>query len=163
MQTNTGVIAAATPEEAVIALVMQAGRRLRARHPDDLVDPSTFPLAKQLMCTDAMRVSDLAANVGLDASTVSRQIKQLEAQGIVERTGDPADGRASLVKLSSQGRATMQAGFQRRFKRIQAVLEPWSAKDRALLQQLLTRLATDLAGANDRDTVDYLAESRTPS
>ncbi len=160
MQIKTDTGAPASPEEAVIGLVMQAGRRLRARHPDDLVDPSTFPLAKQLMCTDAMRVSDLAANVGLDASTVSRQIKQLEAEGIVERTADPADGRASLVKLSNHGRATMQAGFERRFKRIQAVLEPWSAKDRAVLQQLLTRLATDLAAANDRDTVDSLAQNR---
>lgn len=115
------------------------------------------------LCIDAMRVSDLAANIGLDASTVSRQIKQLEALGVVERTADPADGRASLVKLSSQGRATIQAGFERRLKPIQAVLEPWSAKDRAVLQQLLTRLATDLASANDRDTVDYLEESRTPA
>ncbi len=87
----------------------------------------------------------------------------VQALGVVERTADPADGRASLVKLSSQGRATMQAGFERRLKRIQAVLEPWSAKDRAVLQQLLTRLATDLASANDRDTVDYLEESRTPA
>ena len=59
--------------------------------------------------------------------------------------------------------APLQAGFERRLKRIQAVLEPWSAKDRAVLQQLLTRLATDLASANDRDTVDYLEESRTPA
>lgn len=149
----------ASPEEAVIGLLMQAGRRLRTRHPEDQVDPSTFPLAKQLMCTEAMRVSDLAANVGLDASTVSRQIKQLEDKGIVERTVDPADGRASLVRLTSQGRATMQAAFQRRFKRIQGVLEPWSAKDRAQLQQLLTRLAADLAAANDRDSVDLPPET----
>src|SRR5690349_3009588 len=87
----------ATPEEAVIGLLMQAGRKLRTRHPADTVDPSTFPLAKALMCHEAMRVSDLAARIELDASTVSRQIKQLEDKGIVERTADPADGRASLV------------------------------------------------------------------
>jgi hypothetical protein len=132
-------------------LLMQAGRRLRTRHPEDLVDPSTFPLAKQLMCVDAMRVSD------------SRQIKHLEAVGVIERTPDPADGRASLVRLSGQGRATMQAAFQRRFKRIQEVLEPWNAKDRAHLQDLLTRLAADLASANDRDTSDFLQTTGTPA
>lgn len=148
--------APASPEEAVIHLLMQAGRRLRTRFPEDEVDPSTFPLAKQLMCTDAMRVSDLAASVGLDASTVSRQIKQLEDKGIVERTADPADGRASLVRLSDSGRATMQAGFQRRFNRIRGVLEHWSDADRTQLQTLLTRLAADIASANDRDTADLL-------
>lgn len=141
-----------TPEEAVIFLLMQAGRRLSTRHPEDLVDPSCFPLAKQLMGDGALRLSDLAATIGLDASTVSRQIKQLEDRGIIERTPDPADGRASLVRLSREGRRTMQAAFARRFARIQAVLEHWNDADRAQLQSLLTRLAAELATANDRDT-----------
>lgn len=142
-----------SPEQAVIFLLMQAGKRLNTRHPEDSVDPSSFPLAKQLMGVEAMRVSDLAATIGLDTSTVSRQIKQLEGLGILERTTDPADGRASLVRLSDTGRNTMQTAFARRYKRIQAVLEPWSDADRARLQTLLTRLAADLASANERDTV----------
>jgi DNA-binding MarR family transcriptional regulator len=143
-----------SPEEAVIMLLMQAGRRLRARHPGDEVDPSTFPLAKQLMCNNAMRVSDLAARVGLDASTVSRQIKQLEDKGVIERTPDPADGRASLVQLSSKGRTTMQSAFKRRFERIETALVPWSERDRKRLQALLTRLANDLREATDREAAE---------
>ncbi len=136
-------------EEAVIGLLMQAGRRLRTRHPEDQVDPSTFPLAKQLMFHDAMRLSDLAAAVELDASTVSRQVKQLEDKGMLERTPDPADGRASLIRISPEGRLIMQAAFRRRFERIKSVLEPWSQRDRELLQKLLIRLAADLREAND--------------
>lgn len=136
----------------MVGLLMQAGRRLRTRHPDDTVDPSCFPLAKRLMHADAMRVSDLAIDVELDTSTVSRQIKQLELKGIVERTTDPDDGRASLVRLTDEGRSTMQAGFRRRFERIQAVLEPWSERDRQQLQRLLTRLTHNLAAANDAAT-----------
>ncbi len=132
-------------------LLMQAGRRLRTRHPEDEVDPSTFPLAKQLMCSDALRVSDLASRLELDASTVSRQVKQLEDKGIIERTQDPADGRASLVQLSTAGQATMQSSFRRRFERIKSALEPWSERDRVQLQKLLTRLANDLGAASDRE------------
>jgi len=129
---------------------MQAGRRLRTRHPEDQVDPSTFPLAKQLMGHDGMRLSDLAAAVELDASTVSRQIKQLEDKGIVERASDPDDGRASLIRITAAGREVMQAALRRRFERLKIVLEPWSQHDRDLLQDLLTRLAADLREANDR-------------
>ncbi len=156
MQINTpsgwagGSAEPTTPEEAVIGLLMQAGRRLRTRHPEDQIDPSMFPLARQLLCTDEMRVSDLASKIELDVSTVSRQIRQLEDKGIVERTTDPGDGRASLVRLSDVGRSTIQAGFRRRFERIRGVLEPWSERDRAQLQRLLTRLAADLREANDR-------------
>jgi DNA-binding MarR family transcriptional regulator len=147
-------------------LLMQAGRRLRTRHPEDEVDPSTFPLAKLLMCHDALRVSDIAARLELDASTVSRQIKQLEDKAIVERTADPADGRASLVQLSGAGRTTIQSAFRRRYQRIKTVLEPWSDDDRAQLQRLLTRLATDLGEANDRAAADLdtaRPPTRTPS
>lgn len=129
---------------------MQAGRRLRTRHPEDHVEPSCFPLAK-LLFHDELRVSDLAARVELDTSTVSRQIRMLEDRGLVERTADPADGRASIVRLTDQGRQTLRAALQRRFDRIRGVLEPWSQRDRSELQRLLTRLAADLRAANDNE------------
>jgi len=154
MQPNVRFTEApATAEEALIGLLMQAGRKLRTRHPEDQVDPSTFPLARALMCSDGMRVSDLAAQVELDASTVSRQIKQLEDKNIVERATDPADGRASLVRLTSYGEEHMQAAFRRRLLRIKSALEPWSDDDLAHLKILLTRLAKDLRDANDLDEI----------
>jgi DNA-binding MarR family transcriptional regulator len=159
--TWEGLRAPSSPEQAVLFLLMQAGRRLRTRLSDDLVEPSCFPLVKELMGSDALRVSDVAASVGLDTSTVSRQIKQLEGVGIVERTPDPADGRASLVRLTATGRSTMQAAFERRFQRIHAVLQHWSDDDRAQLQSLLTRLAADLASANERESLDLLSRNET--
>jgi DNA-binding MarR family transcriptional regulator len=141
----------ATPEEAVVGLLMQAGRKLRTRHPEDQVDPSTFPLARTLMCGQAMRLSDLAAKVELDASTVSRQIKQLEDKNIVERATDPADGRASLIRLTVYGEEHMQAAFRRRFLRLKTALDPWNDDDKTQLRILLTRLAKDLRDANDLD------------
>ena len=137
-------------EEAVVALLMQAGRRLRTRHQDDQVDPSCFPLAKVLLHhPDGMRVSDLATRLHLDASTVSRQIKQLQDKGLLERSPDPADGRASLVQLSDHGRDILHAGFRRRLERIQSALDTWDDGDREQLRLLLARLATDLAAASD--------------
>lgn len=139
-----------TPEAALVALLMQAGRRLRTRYPEDQVEPSCFPLAKHLLHSP-VRISDLAARVQLDTSTVSRQVKMLEDRGIVQRTPDPEDGRASLVQFTEEGRTVMLAAFHRRLARIKAVLEPWTERDRTRLQELLTRLAADLRAANDFD------------
>jgi len=82
---------------------------------------------------------------------VSRQIKQLEDKGIIDRTPDPADGRASLVRLTPQGEQEIQAAFRRRFLRIKQALDPWSDSDKASLTTLLNRLANDLRAANDLD------------
>ena len=60
----------------------------------------------------------------------------------------------------------MQAAFRRRYERIRAVLEPWTDDDRARLQELLTRLADDLAAASDRDRdagASASASTRTPT
>jgi DNA-binding MarR family transcriptional regulator len=96
------------------------------------------------------------------ASTVSRQIKQLEDKKIVERTADPDDGRASLVRLTDEGREIVVAGFRRRFERIKDALAPWTDDDRATLQTLLTRLAADLRDAQDRDSTPAPHEDTAP-
>src|SRR3954463_8251829 len=84
-----------TAEDAVMSLMMALGRRLRQRQPGDAIDYSAFPLLKLLSHQGPMRLSALASVLGLDASTVSRHARQLEDRGLLERTGDPDDGRAS--------------------------------------------------------------------
>lgn len=154
MQMNPAAAAPPeTAEEAVIGLLMQAGRKLRTRHPDDQLDPSTIPLLKTLLCSTGMRVSDLATCVELDVSTVSRSIKQLEDKGIVERTADPDDGRASLVRLTDAGSTQLEATFRRRFERIKAAFEPWNDADKERLRVLLVRLTDDLRATNDHDEI----------
>jgi DNA-binding MarR family transcriptional regulator len=48
-------------------------------------------------------IMDLARSLGVNAAAVTRQIKELEAQGLVERFDDPQDGRRSRLRLSPQG------------------------------------------------------------
>lgn len=145
----------ASPEESVMGLLMQLGRMLRTRYPEDAVEPSCFPLAKPLL-RGPLRISDLANRCGLDTSTVSRHIKLLEDRGIVSRKPDTDDGRASLVSFTQEGSELIRAAFRRRMERIGAVLEPWSDSDRSKLRTLLVRLAADLRQAND----DHDAASR---
>lgn len=147
-----------TPEEAVVGLLISAGRRMRTRQPGDELEPSCFPLARHLMHRGSVRVSDLAALTELDASTVSRHVKMLEQRGIVERQPDPEDGRASLVRLSDAGHAAIEGAFSRRFDRIKAALEPWSQPDRDALQRLLSRLAADLREADQHEQREQHAQ-----
>ncbi len=46
---------------------------------------------------DALRVTDLAEMLGVDAPTVTRKVQQLERDGMVVRHTDPDDGRASRI------------------------------------------------------------------
>src|SRR3546814_5284212 len=57
-----------------------------------------------LMAAEApIRLSELAERENVTVPTMSRIVTALERDGLVTRTADPADGRASLLALSDAG------------------------------------------------------------
>jgi DNA-binding MarR family transcriptional regulator len=96
-----------------------------------------------------MRLSSLAQVLGLDASTVSRHARQLEDKGLLERTEDPDDGRASRVAVSEHGSACLAQGFEARRHVISTALDGWSGDERETLRALLARLVESLLVQSD--------------
>ena len=133
-----------TAEDALMSLMMALGRQLRQRQPGDAIDYSAFPVLKVLSHQGPMRLSALASALGLDASTVSRHARQLEDRGLLERTGDPDDGRASRVAVSTLGVACLAQGFETRRRLLTHALDGWTDEERETLRTLLHRLVQDL-------------------
>ena len=133
-----------TAEDALMSLMMALGRQLRQRQPGDAVDYSAFPILKVLSHQGPMRLSALASALGLDASTVSRHARQLEDRGLLERTGDPDDGRASRVAVSEHGNTCLAQGFETRRRLLTHALDGWTDEERETLRTLLHRLVRDL-------------------
>jgi DNA-binding MarR family transcriptional regulator len=65
----------------------------------------------------SMRPTDLAEQLQIEAPAVTRKAQQLEQSGLVGRTRDPNDGRATQLQLTAQGRRTIN--------RILAVRRDW--------------------------------------
>lgn len=91
------------------------------------------------------RATDLATDVFLDLSTVSRQVRSLVDRGLVERRPDPEDRRGSLLTATAAGREAFEEYRRTRDERLAALLEPWPGEDRFQLIRLLARLNDDLA------------------
>ena len=51
-----------------------------------------------------LRLGQLGGRLGIQASTLTRNVQRLEERGLVRRKSDPKDARASLVELSGAGR-----------------------------------------------------------
>jgi DNA-binding MarR family transcriptional regulator len=60
---------------------------------------------------DGSRITDLAEAALLTKQTVGFLVDQLERAGYVERTPDPRDGRARLVRVAPRGAAAVQASM----------------------------------------------------
>jgi len=55
-----------------------------------------------------MRRIDLAEQVGISASGVTRMLAPMEKIGLVEKQANPRDARVSLVKLSTAGQTVFE-------------------------------------------------------
>ena len=92
------------------------------------------------------RLSDIAVELGVDVSTVSRQVAALEAKGLLVREPDPVDGRAVRLSLSEAGDALTDRLRTAWRATIAEALADWTPGEIDALAPLLERFATDVAG-----------------
>jgi DNA-binding MarR family transcriptional regulator len=140
MQVNDAYVPQ-TPIEGVMHAFTRIGRRLKAKQPGDTIDHSAHVVLFALRCNGALRLSDLAARLELDASTASRHVRSLEQLGLVRRSPDPDDGRAFRVELTEQGLEQWEASARHRMELLSAAMEGWSEEDVQTFERLMTRFA----------------------
>jgi DNA-binding MarR family transcriptional regulator len=127
--------------ETELALLQRALERLARR--SDIhreLDRASYLVARLLDVTGPISIKDLASRLGLDATTVTRQLATMERSGLLHRHADPDDGRINLIELSPKGRRTMTAVQRARRERVGHVITGWSRRDQIELGQLLGRL-----------------------
>jgi DNA-binding MarR family transcriptional regulator len=124
-------------------------RRLKARTEVRGLDAAAVFVLHHVHANQPLRVSELARCIGLDASTVSRHVMNLEHGGYLTRSGDPDDRRASRLALTEQGRALLEEAMTARAAIVDDAIADWPATDREALTALMTRLAASLDRAAD--------------
>jgi DNA-binding MarR family transcriptional regulator len=102
----------------------------------------------QLSRTGTRPISKLAKGLLVHATTATLATDRLEARGLLSRRPHPSDRRATLVAISDEGRALVQAASAALYG-IEYGLAGTSAEDRAELVEVLARLR---AAAGDDDS-----------
>jgi DNA-binding MarR family transcriptional regulator len=80
-----------------------------------------------------LRMSALAAAEQLQPPTITRLVRDLERDRLVERVADTTDGRALKVRATPRGRQLLDDGRRRRVARLAAAVATLPAADRKLL------------------------------
>jgi DNA-binding MarR family transcriptional regulator len=76
-----------------------------------------------------VRASAIVEVFSADKGVISRQLQHLEELGLVERTPDPADGRATLVSASAEAVRRLGAVDEQRRTFLDERLGDWSVED----------------------------------
>jgi len=93
---------------------------------------------------EPLPVGDLARAARMDTGAVSRQVRVLEEEGLVERRSSPQHGSIVLVVATPEGRSMAQRFERVRNAQLSRALADWTPAERNQLGELMLRLVDDL-------------------
>ncbi len=111
--------------------------RARAVHAD--LQPASYLMLAYLADHGAMRASAIADTLAIDKGSVSRQLQHLDELGLVDRSPDPDDGRATLVSASAEAVRRIQDVAEDRRRWLDERLGDWTDDELAGFVEVLGR------------------------
>lgn len=120
----------------------------RPQRDDELVreagislDRALFRLLVAVERLGPIGVVELAERIGLDYTTVSRQVAKLDSLGLVTRQGSAADRRVREAVITAEGKLMTDKLDAARERMSRAIFETWDERDIADLVRLMRRFA----------------------
>lgn len=109
------------------------------------LERALFPLLVLVERLGPIGVVDLAARVGRDYSTVSRQVARLEQLGLVNRQASARDARVREATITAQGKTATDAVDRAREALAIQQFKSWTKQDFDELVRLMRMLADDMS------------------
>ena len=91
-----------------------------------------------------MSQNELQRRLDVDGAAVTRQVKQLEAEGLLSRRVDPADNRFTLVVLTRDGEALVREVARAAKEFVAEVLDGVSEEDLEQMRRTATRMRANI-------------------
>jgi len=110
-------------------------RRLRREDRTLGIAPARLSALSVLVFAGPCSMRALAEAEQVAGPTMSKLVAALEADGLVHRTPDPADGRAVVLSATPRGRRLMERGRRQRVERLVDELRVLPERDIAALRR----------------------------
>ena len=117
----------------------------------------------QLVEQGALRMGELSQCIEVAPRTMTSTIELMERDGLVQRSPDPADGRATVVTITDQGREAFAAGRRVKAGVAADIFETLDAEQRAQLHEILGQLGAAIDVAVGDETVAGMIKAKAAS
>jgi DNA-binding MarR family transcriptional regulator len=134
--TRAGVEAA----ERLRKIVGRLGRTLRLTHADGSLPPSQREVLATIVRGGPLRLSELAAEEGINPTMLSRILGHLETAALVSRRSDGADARVVHLEATEKGRALHEEMRNERTDALFHALGKLSADQRRVIIEAIPAL-----------------------
>jgi DNA-binding MarR family transcriptional regulator len=120
------------------------GERAAAVHED--LQPASYLMLAWLADEGQVRASVMVEKFNIDKGAISRQLQHLQDLGLIDRTPDPADGRATLIQASDDARRRLADVSEHRRKYLDERLGDWTPDELAGFVDQLEKYNQTLGG-----------------
>lgn len=120
--------------EQEVGVLIRRVRRvigIRARAIHESLQPASYLMLGHVAEHGPVRASAMAEIFDIDKGAISRQVQHLIDLGLIERTPDPVDGRATLLSITDEAVRRMEDVAEHRRRWLDQRLGDWSDADLA--------------------------------
>jgi DNA-binding MarR family transcriptional regulator len=135
-----------------LTMFLRRATRMHERRADPHghgLDRAAYMLLARLVTDGPARPSALSAGMGVDLSVVSRQVAALETAGLVGRTVDQADRRASVIAVTEQGEELFRQKRAQFISLLRGLLVDWTPEERETFAGMLGRFNAAFAAFDE--------------
>jgi DNA-binding MarR family transcriptional regulator len=140
--------------KAVAALAQFANSRkldlLHASRSGVPLSLSAIAVLGRIVEQSPIGLAELRTATRLQSAALSRHIHILEDGQYIERSGDPNDGRAALVRATEKGKADYRRVRLANDRLLRAQLVDWTSSELNQLARMMERLDADLRSVEKR-------------
>ncbi|QNO37941.1 MarR family transcriptional regulator [Protaetiibacter sp. SSC-01] len=104
-------------------------------------EPHAMTTMYLLIQSGPLRPTALSGILGISAAATSRLVETLASAGLVTRTPDPDDARATRIALTEQGVASATVLHEEGDRLSQRLLDGWTDEERTIFTRLMHRYA----------------------
>jgi DNA-binding MarR family transcriptional regulator len=113
---------------------------LRRGHSPQELSLTAASTLRNLELNGPRRLTDLASDESVTQPAMTQLVSRLEREGLAERTTDPNDGRAVLVRVTPDGQALLERRRELRAQRLAELFSTLSEQDERLIAAALPAL-----------------------
>ena len=148
--------------DRILAVFDRLMHRLMASHAPELnLIDLTMSQTKALylvLAAGQLRMSELAARLGITSSTATGVVDGLVSQGLLTRHEDPADRRQVVVNATAEAEATLESFRELNSRRMREMLAHVNATDLVIVERALRILDAAVAADLESTTIDPQGE-----
>lgn len=110
--------------------------------------------------SDGLTSGEIARQIGVEAATLTRALRRMEASGLIERRADEHDRRRVRTWLTPRGRELQTEVHEAMDQLARDVLALLSEEEQAALQELLGRMERALANSDSLTVGEPVADPK---